>query len=54
MLDLKKSAGPDGLDPYFLKIAAEIVAEPLTYIFNLTLENGTTPEIWKAALSLQI
>ena len=34
------AAGPDGLDPHLLQIAAEIIAEPLTHIFNLTIENG--------------
>lgn len=29
-LNTKKSIGPDGLDPYFLNIAAEHTAEPLT------------------------
>jgi len=48
-LDIKKSAGPDGLDPYFLKIAAEHIAEPLTHIFNLTIETGLIPSVWKSA-----
>ena len=32
-----------------LQIAAEIIAEPLTHIFNLTIESGKIPKIWKAA-----
>ena len=48
-LNTKKSSGPDGLDPYFLKIAAEHIAEPLTYIFNLTIETGIIPSVWKSA-----
>ena len=43
------AAGPDGLDPHLLQIAAEIIAEPLTHIFNLTIENCQIPKIWKAA-----
>jgi len=42
-LNAKQSAGPDGLDPYFLNIAAEHIAEPLTHIFNLTQETGLIP-----------
>ena len=48
-IKIKKSAGPDGLDPHLLQIAAEIIAEPLTHIFNLTIENGQILKIWKAA-----
>ena len=39
-LDLKKPAGPDNIAVYFLKIAADFIAEPLTYIYNLTLTPG--------------
>lgn len=35
LLDTMKSAGPDRLDPYFLKLAADVIAPPLTHIFNL-------------------
>ena len=48
-LDSKKAHGPDLLDPYFLKIAAEFIAEPLTHIFNLTLSTSTIPKVWKSA-----
>ena len=36
-IDPKKSAGPNGLNPFFLKIAAQIIAQPVTDIFNLSL-----------------
>lgn len=36
-IDLKKSAGPDNLDPYLPMLAADIMAEQITYIFNLSL-----------------
>ena len=48
-LDPKKSPGPDGLDPYLLKIAASIIANPLTDIFNLSLLSQTIPVEWKQA-----
>lgn len=44
-----KPAGPDQLDPYFLKLVADFIAEPLTYIFNLSLLNNEIPAIWKSA-----
>lgn len=32
-IDPRKSLGPDLIDPYFLKTAADFVAEPLTFSF---------------------
>ena len=48
-IDPKKSSGPDGLDPALLKLAANIIAEPLAYIFNLSLSSNVIPDIWKFA-----
>ena len=48
-LDPKKSPGPDGLDPYLLKIAASVIAEPLTDILNLSLVSQNIPGKWKQA-----
>lgn len=53
-IDTSKSAGPDKLDPFFLKIAADIIAEPLTYIFNLSLSQNSIPEVWKSAFVLPL
>lgn len=33
-LDSKKLAGPDKLAPHFLKLAADFIVPPLTYICN--------------------
>ena len=30
----RKSAGPEGLDPSFLMLVADIIDKPLTHIFN--------------------
>lgn len=48
-LDTNKSPGPDCVEPVFLKLAADIITSPLTYIFNLSLNTGLLPEIWKSA-----
>ncbi len=48
-LDKTKSAGPDKLDPYFLKLAANFIAVPLTNIFNLCLNTNVIPSLWKSA-----
>lgn len=46
-LDPKKAAGPDGIDPYFLKIAAPIVAQSVADIFNLSISTQKLPVVWK-------
>ena len=48
-LDTTKSADPDKLDPYFLKIAGHFIAVPLTHIFNLCLNTNVIFPIWKSA-----
>lgn len=53
-LDCRKTSGPDLIDPYFLKLAADFVAVPLAYIFNLTVENKEIPRIWKSAFVLPL
>ena len=40
-----KSAGPDNVSPMLLKLAADSLAQPLTRLFNLSLE--TVPTDWK-------
>ncbi|KAF2355543.1 Reverse transcriptase domain [Trinorchestia longiramus] len=42
-----KSTGPDGLGPRILK--AEVISEPLTNVFNRSLETGIVPDDWKLA-----
>lgn len=46
-LDCKKSAGPDQIEPYFLKISA---MRPIASIFNLSLNSGIIPSSWKSAI----
>lgn len=53
-LDPKKSAGPDGLEPFFLRLAADSIAEPLSCIFNLSLSTNTLPKVWKSAFVLPL
>lgn len=44
-LDHNKSTGPDELDLFFIKSAADFITEPMTDIFNLTLSNNEIPNI---------
>ena len=44
-LNIQKSSGPDGRR--FLKEVASEIAEPLTKLYNISLQNGTIPLEWK-------
>ena len=46
-LNPNKSMGPDGLHPKALKELSNILAKPLTMIFNKSMEDGNVPQIWK-------
>ena len=48
-LDSKKTAGPDGLRPKLLKAVATEIAEPLTILYNKSIENGHFPNYLKLA-----
>jgi len=43
------SAGPDGLPAEFFKETSNIISFPLTVIFNLSLQTGDLPDMWKNA-----
>ena len=45
----RKSPGPDGLHPRVLKESADVIALPLTLIFNKSLSEGVVPNEWKVA-----
>ena len=53
MLDLllnvnpNKSPGPDGIHPKALKELAELLANPLTIIFNTSIQTGIVPDLWR-------
>ena len=50
ILSLKISAaGSDGISPKVVKHVAPYICDPLTFVFNLSLEEGTVPEALKAA-----
>lgn len=49
-----RKLGPDLIDPYFLKMAADFVVEPLTFLFNLTVEMNEIPIAWTSAFVLPL
>lgn len=42
-------SGADLVGLYFLKLAADFIAEPLTYCFNITVKHTEIPMMWKSA-----
>ena len=46
-LDVRKSMGPDDLSSGFLKEVASEIAEPLTSLFNYSLQEKVVPSAWK-------
>ena len=49
-LDAKKSTGPDEIPTKLLKFAAVLISEPLTKLFNKSLEQGIFPKTWKTVI----
>ena len=48
-LDSHKSTGPDNVPSKLLKLTAILIYEPLTKLFNKSLQSGTFPKTWKEA-----
>ena len=54
ILNGRKATGLDNLPPGLLKDAAGVIAKPLTFIINLSLETGVVPTEWKMAKVIPI
>ena len=48
-LVMSKSPGPDAIHPHFLKNCADLLAAPLTAIYQKSLDDSSLPEDWKTA-----
>ena len=46
----RSAPGVDGIGAIFYKIAADILAEPLTRLFQLSYDTGEVPEEWKESM----
>ncbi len=53
-LDCKKSPGSDKIEPIFLKVSADIIAEPSASIFNLSLPTNVILPSWKSAMVMPL
>ena len=45
-----KSSGVDDIGSYFVKLAADYIAQPLTHIINTSFQHRKFPENWKRAV----
>lgn len=48
-LDCNKATGVDGIPARILKICAKELARPLKMLFNLSIQQGYMPWLWKRA-----
>ncbi|KAF7662663.1 hypothetical protein LDENG_00230700 [Lucifuga dentata] len=53
-LNTRKPAGPDNLEPVFLKLASDFIGKTLCRIFNFTLSTNKIPKAWKAAFVIPL
>lgn len=53
-LNVNKGSGPDMIPNVFLRQFASALCEPLTHVFNVSLQNGKFPTVWKTAFVVQI
>ena len=48
-LDTNKATGIDKVHPKVLRECSEVLAEPLSIIFNKSFQSGTLPNLWSRA-----
>jgi len=53
-LDCRKSWGSDSVPPILLKMSRFQISQPLSHLFNLSVELGYFPSTWKTALIVPV
>ncbi|PKU32923.1 rna-directed dna polymerase from mobile element hypothetical protein [Limosa lapponica baueri] len=53
-LDIHKSMDPDGMHPRVLRLLADVIAGPLSIIFERPWRTGEMPEDWRKANSTPV
>ena len=53
-LDCRKSSGSDGIPPLLLKMSRRQICQPLSHLFNRSVELGYLPMIWKFSLVVPV
>jgi len=48
------TAGPDNIPPILFKNLAGVLCGPLSYFFNLVMQNGSVPNGWKSSIVVPI
>ena len=48
-IQLAKSPGPDQLHPKLIRELADVLAKPLSIVYNTSLQKRTLPSDWKTA-----
>ena len=48
-LDCRKAVGPDSVHNKLVIAAADLIADPITFLFNRSLIEGKFPSLWKLA-----
>src|SRR6478609_9443201 len=48
------AAGPDNLPPLLFKNLKQALAQPLAMLFNLILQFGEVPSLWKTAIVVPV
>ena len=53
-MNINNKPGPDGIHPLFLVKCKDILIEPLSKIFNISLKSGIFPDCWKSSYIIPI
>lgn len=53
-LDVSKGPGPDGIPPRLLKVCRTFLIHPLKKLFQLSLDTGVFPDIWKLSAVIPV